>query len=151
MTTSTKSKSTDVTQAKAQAIRGKAQAVREMRELTAGDRTRIRMGKAGTKALSLMVRGISMVAVLMVSYLVAFFMAVKLVPNLMAAVQQGTGVTTSMSIDVVLAGWVVPSVFLVACLFAVLVLAVRWLLKQRRTLLARMDASLFRLDNEDNK
>ena len=112
------------------------------------ERIRIKLGYAGTRTLFNGVRLGLLLFFGLVGYLVAFMIAVRGIPNLMAAVQQGTGVTTKMPADVVIAGWIVPSLFLVATLFVVFLLAMRQLWRLLVRVRDRSERALFSLDED---
>lgn len=102
-----------------------AKAGPKTRDLSREERLRLRLGDKGYRASVFGVRAGLLVVVVLVDYFIAFFLAVRMVPTLMAAVQQGTGVTTDMPIEVVIAGWIVPCLFLVAVLFVAGLFAMR--------------------------
>lgn len=109
---------------------------------SAATRMQIRFGDRGVGFLAGLVLVVSVIVVGLLDYLLAFFLAVQAVPNLMAAVQQGTGVTMDMPINVIIAGWIVPSLFLVAVMFAAALLAMRWLWRRAMTLHRKVKSAL---------
>jgi hypothetical protein len=90
--------------------------------------------------LSVIVTVLIAAAVLLIDYVVAIYTAVSIVPNIAAMIQQATGVTTGMSFDVVVAGWLLPVIFLTALIFAAEVFLMRALWRASR----RVNTSLKR-------
>lgn len=92
---------------------------------TFAQRLNLRLGKTGSKGLVKGLFLLMLVVVGLLDYLLVFFLAVSAVPNMMAAVQQGTGVNSTMAMEVVVAGWIVPSLFIVGMMFVLALLVMR--------------------------
>lgn len=95
-------------------------------------RLRARTGVGFRKMLLTMWAALLAIAVIMVSYVLAMFVAVRLVPNAISSVQQGTGITTEMPLELVLAAWAAPSGFLVLLLLVLTVTIIRWITAQAK-------------------
>lgn len=115
---------------------------------TLGDRLYLRLGLFGTRALHRVASFALMALVLLADYLIVLFTAVNVLPNVAAFIQQGTGVTLEMRVDAVIAGWLLPVLFIAAAILVGEVFLMRRLWRAARNLLARMGRSLFRLHEE---
>ena len=116
--------------------------------LTLGDRVYLKFGWPMVKSLHVLATVLLFGLVLLVDYLLVLFTAVSVLPNIAALIQKGTGVTVDMRIDAVIAGWLIPVLFIVA---AVLVGEVFLMRRLWRFAAGRRDALagwLFRLEDE---
>ena len=77
-----------------------------------------------------------------VSYIVAVFLASEAVPRIAALVQNTSGVSLDQSVDLVVAHWLLPVVFLSAAMFAVMFVALRSLWRFQRRWAWHLDAVL---------
>jgi len=104
---------------------------------TADNRTvpRVLRGKLGPVSIVAAVQAASLVTVLALYYVIAFFAAVQVVPLTMGFVKSGTGVTLDMPMETVISLWIVPALFLVALIFVVVLITMRaiWRLRTRVT------------------
>jgi hypothetical protein len=114
---------------------------------TFGDRVFLKFGPQGTRAIYLFVAFLLLVLVLFVDYLLVLFTAVNVVPNIAVLVQQGTGITPDMRIDAVIAGWLLPVLFIVAAVLVGEVFMMRRLWRFARGFIQSMRRSLFRVDD----
>jgi hypothetical protein len=98
-----------------------------------GGRIRARMGESGARTVLTAVRTGLMAASSLASYVVAMFAAVTVVPNLFAMVSAGTGVGPGSPLEMQLAHWLAPSLFLIGLVFVLVVVVVRslWLAQRR--------------------
>ena len=103
---------------------------------------RSRLGPTGIKAFSKAVRTAMIVGNVFVSYIVAVFLASEAVPRIAALVQNTSGVSLDQSVDLVVAHWLLPVVFLSAAMFAVMFVALRSLWRFQRRWAWRLDAAL---------
>jgi hypothetical protein len=96
-------------------------------------KTRGLRGKAAPIGIVLATKAFTLVALLAVYYVIAFFTAVRVVPMVMGFVKSGTGVTLDMPVETVLSVWIVPALFLVALVFVLVLVAMRaiWRLRAR--------------------
>lgn len=76
----------------------------------------LKFGRSGAKLIHRLSAVALRTAVLFFDYLLVLFTAVNVLPNVAALVQQGTGVSVDMRIDVVLAGWLIPVIFIAAAI-----------------------------------
>ncbi|MEO3931459.1 hypothetical protein WMO79_01410 [Micrococcaceae bacterium Sec7.4] len=116
--------------------------------LTLGDRVYLKFGWPMVRSLHVVAKALVFGLVLLVDYLLVLFTAVSAVPNIAALIQKGTGVTVDMRIDAVIAGWLIPVLFIVA---AVLVGEIFLMRRMWRFAGARLDSLagwLFRLEHE---
>jgi hypothetical protein len=86
--------------------------------------------------------------VLFADYLIVLFTAVNVLPNIAALIQQGTGVTLNARIDAVIAGWLIPVLFIVAAVFVAEIFLMRQLWRSTIKLTRNMGRSLFRLADQ---
>jgi hypothetical protein len=84
--------------------------------LTVADRLYLRFGYPAVRGLHLLATVLGFGLVLVIDYLIVLFTAVNVLPNIAALVQKGTGITVDMRIDAVIAGWLIPVLFIVAAL-----------------------------------
>lgn len=103
---------------------------------------RSRLGPTGIRAFSKAVRTAMIVGNAFVSYVVAVFLASEAVPRIAALVQNTSGVSLDQSVDLVVAHWLLPVVFLSAAMFAVMFVALRSLWRFQRRWAWRLDAVL---------
>lgn len=90
-------------------------------------------GKAAPVLIVVATKAFTLLAMLVVYYLIAFFAAIRVVPLTMGFVKSGSGVTLDMPIETVLSVWIVPALFLVALVFALVLVTMRtlWRLRTR--------------------
>lgn len=94
--------------------------------------------KAGPLATVLAVKTASLVVFVFAVYIIAMFLAVRVVPLVMGFVKAGTGVTESTPWDTTLMVWIGPSVVLIALITVGTVYLVRWLWKLRTRVVDRV-------------
>lgn len=119
--------------------------------LTPADRVFLKFGRPGAKLVHQLIAVLLGTAVLFFDYLLVMYTAVSVLPNIAALLQQGTGVTLEMRPDTVIAGWLVPLLFLTAVVLVAEVFLMRRLWRWTRDLSRRVGASLFRLDDKTEK
>jgi hypothetical protein len=100
-------------------------------------------GKVRPVVAVLATKTASLVALLLVYYVVVFFLAIRVVPLVFGFVKSGSGVTMDMPFETILSVWIAPSVFLLATLFAVMLIACRALWRARRRLVESVSAWAF--------
>jgi uncharacterized membrane protein len=98
-----------------------------------GTRIRARVGESGARSVLAAVRAGLVVASGLVSYVLAMFVAVTVVPNLFVVVSTGTGVGPSSPLELQLVHWLAPSLFLIGLVFVLVLVVVRslWLAQRR--------------------
>jgi hypothetical protein len=96
-------------------------------------KSRLLRGKVAPIGVVVATKALSLVLVLVLYYVIAFFAAVRVVPLTMGFVKSGTGVTLDMPLETVLSVWIVPALFLVALIFALVLVTLRaiWRLRIR--------------------
>jgi hypothetical protein len=116
---------------------------------TAGERPapRVLRGKLGPVTVVAAVHAATMVAVLALFYVIAFFTSVQVVPLTMGFVKSGTGVTLDMPMETVISVWIVPALFLVALLFVLMVLTMRAIWRLRVVVVTRVSLWAFGEDD----
>lgn len=112
------------------------------RELTRGESIRMRWGAGGAKGLYVAGRAGLWVLSGAAIYLLAMYVSVKMVPNVMVMVQRGTGIPSDADLPLLLAGWIVPSVFLLGLLFALTVTVMRGIWRWQRRQALKLRGSL---------
>jgi small neutral amino acid transporter SnatA (MarC family) len=118
---------------------------------TFGDRVFLKFGPQGTRAIYLFMAFLLLALVFFVDYLLVLFTAVNVVPNIAVLIQQGTGVTPEMRIDAVIAGWLLPVLFIVAAVLVGEIFMMRRLGRFARGVRQTMRRSLFRLMAEEKQ
>jgi hypothetical protein len=116
--------------------------------LTLGDRVYLKFGWPMVKSLHVAATALVFGLVLFVDYLLVLFTAVNVLPNIAALIQQGTGVTVEMRIDTVIAGWLIPVLFIVAAVLVGEIFLMRRLWRFAAGRLKALGGWLFRLENE---
>lgn len=116
--------------------------------LTLGDRVYLKFGWPMVKALHVLATVLLFGLVLLVDYLLVLFTAVSVVPNIGALIQKGTGVTPDMRIDAVIAGWLLPVLFIVAAVLVGEIFLMRRLWRFAAARLNSLAGWLFRLEAE---
>ncbi len=106
--------------------------------MTKNDRETAEAKKAGRVALVVFARVASALGLVIAYYVIAFFSAVQLVPLTMGFVKSGTGVTMDMPVETVVAVWIAPSLFLIALLFALVLVTMRALYRGRKRVITRI-------------
>jgi hypothetical protein len=116
---------------------------------TARDRTipRVLRGKVGPVAVVAAVHAATLVAVLALFYVIAFFAAVQVVPLTMGFVKSGTGVTLDMPMETVISVWIVPALFLVSLLFVLVLITMRAIWRLRVVVVTRVSRWAFGEDD----
>ena len=112
---------------------------------TFGDRIYLRFGRFGTSAIHRLVSAALLGLVLLADYLIVLFTAVNVLPNIAVLIQHGTGVTLEARIDAVIAGWLIPVLFIAAAVLVAEVFLMRKLWRSATGLNRRLRRSLFRL------
>ncbi|MCB5280371.1 hypothetical protein [Arthrobacter sp. ES1] len=116
--------------------------------LTLGDRVYLKFGWPMVKSLHVLATVLLFGLVLFVDYLLVLFTAVNVLPNIAALVQKGTGMTVDMRIDAVIAGWLIPVLFIVAAVLVGEIVLMRRLWRFASGRLDALAGSLFRLEDE---
>jgi hypothetical protein len=111
-------------------------------------KTRSLWGKAAPKGVVLATKAATLVALLVIYYVIVFFAAIQVVPLIMGFVKSGTGVTLDMPLETVLSAWIVPALFLVALFFALVLVTIRALWRFRARVIRSVTHWVF---NEDNR
>lgn len=108
-----------------------------------GEWVLLKFGRTGAKLIHRLSAVALRAAVLFFDYLLVLFTAVSVLPNVGALVQQGTGVTVDLRMDAVLAGWLIPVVFIAAAILVgeVFLMGRVWRFASR--LIRKMDLALF--------
>lgn len=119
------------------------------KDFTFGDRLYLKFGRFGTRVIHRAVAAVLLALVLFLDYLIVLFTAVNVVPNIAALVQQGTGVTMDLRLDAVIAGWLLPTVFIIAAVLIGEIFLMRRLWRFATDVIATMGRSLFRMANEE--
>lgn len=118
------------------------------RPLTLGDRMYLRFGFPVVRGLHLLATVVVYGLALIVDYLLVLFTAVSVLPNIAALIQKGTGVTVDMRIDAVIAGWLIPVLFIVAAVLVGEIFMMRRLWRFASERLFALAGWLFRLEVE---
>lgn len=130
---------------------GKAQArakeAQTSSTLPLGDRIRIRWGAGGAKALYGFIRGVLLVATVLLSWILALFAASNVAPNLMLVISETSGLKADAAFDQVLVSWVAPSLVLILLLTALVIAVVAWLWKTQIKLGAKARRALLGEDS----
>lgn len=116
--------------------------------LTLGDRVYLKFGWPMVKAIHVAATALVFGLVLLADYLLVLFTAVSVVPNIGALIQKGTGVTVDMRIDAVIAGWLLPVLFIVAAVLVGEIFLMRRMWRFAATRLNSLAGWLFRLEAE---
>jgi membrane glycosyltransferase len=92
-------------------------------------------GKAAPLGIVLAAKTAALLATLVIFYVLAFFVAIQVVPLTMGFVKAGSGVTLDMPIETVLSVWIAPALFLIALELVATLVAMRavWRLRRRAT------------------
>lgn len=119
-----------------------------IRPVTLGDRIFLKVGHAGAQVVHLFATLLLFALVLFADYLIVLFTAVNVLPNIAVLIQQGTGVTLDARLDAVIAGWLIPVLFIVAAVLVGEIFLMRrlWLFATNRK--QAMGRSLFRMEAE---
>lgn len=120
-------------------------------QLSLGDRVYLKFGRFGTKVIHRLASVALLALVLFVDYLLVLFTAVNVLPNIAVLIQQGTGVTLDARIDAVIAGWLIPVLFIVAAVLVGEIVVMRRLWRFATGVISRMGHSLFRLAGEEKQ
>ena len=116
--------------------------------LTLADRVYLKFGWPMVKSLHVAATALVFGLVLFLDYLLVIFTAVSVVPNVAVLIQKGTGVSVDMRIDAVIAGWLLPVLFIVAALLVGEVFVMRRLWRFAAGRLKSLAGWLFRLEDE---
>lgn len=94
-------------------------------------RFRVARARIAPAAVVLVTQAVSLLAVGILYYVIAFFAAVRIVPFTLGFVKDGTGVTMDMPFEAVLGLWIAPALFLLALVFWLVVTIMRriWTLR----------------------
>ncbi|OLT27041.1 hypothetical protein BJF83_19510 [Nocardiopsis sp. CNR-923] len=107
-----------------------------------GVRLRARLGESGTRSVLALVRVGLVLGSGLVCYVLAMFAAVTVVPNLFVMVAAGTGVGPTSSLEMQLAHWLAPSVFLIGLVFVLVLVVMRALWRAQLRLAERARRAL---------
>lgn len=107
-----------------------------------GTRIRARLGPSGARSVLMAVRAGLMFVSASAGYVVAMFAAVTVVPNVFLMVAAGTGIGPASPLEMQLAHWLTPSLFLIGLIFVLVLMVVRWLWRVQRRLAAKARHSL---------
>lgn len=110
-----------------------------------GDKVFLKFGRTGTRVIHRVTAAVLLALVVFADYLIVLFTAMNLVPNIAVLVQQATGVTLEARPDAVIAGWLLPVLFIVAMVLVAEVFLLRRLWIAATGLIRRMGRALFRL------
>lgn len=113
------------------------------------DKIRLKLGYFGAKAALRIVSVILLLIMALFIYLLVIFTAVSIIPNIAAFIQQGTGIGIDLRLDVVIAGWLLPTVFVVGMVMVAEVAAFRALWRFTTGIIKKMGVALFRIDEEE--
>jgi len=94
-------------------------------------KSRVLKGKVAPVTIVLVTKAASLTLTGGAFYVLAFFFAIQVVPLTMGFVKAGSGVTMDMPIETILSVWIVPGLFLVALIFALVLLIMRTILRWR--------------------
>lgn len=119
------------------------------KDFTFGDRLYLKFGRFGTRVIHRMTAVVLLALVLFIDYLIVLFTAVNVVPNIAVLVQQGTGVTMDLRLDAVIAGWLLPTVFIIAAVLIGEIFLLRGLWRFVTDVIATLGRSLFRIEDEE--
>lgn len=103
---------------------------------------RIRRSKVAPTTISLIAKLVTLVVVSLFDYVLVTVAAVQGVPMIMAFVQSGTGMTMDMSLEVVLGVWLLPALFFIGMLFALVLAIIRGVWRLRKRILTKLKAAL---------
>lgn len=103
---------------------------------------RIRRSKVAPTTISLIAKLVTLVVVSLFDYVLVTVAAVQGVPMIMAFVQSGTGMTMDMSLEVVLGVWLLPALFFIGMLFALVLAIIRGVWRLRKRILAKLKTAL---------
>jgi hypothetical protein len=92
--------------------------------------------KLGPASLVIGAQVVSLAVTLGLYYVIVFFAAVQVVPLTMGFVKSGTGVELDMALETIISLWIVPALFLVALVFALVLFTIKSIWRLRRRLLA---------------
>lgn len=93
--------------------------------------------------LVLFTKTASLVVFLVACYIIVFFSAIRVVPVILGFVKDGSGITMSMPVETILSVWIAPSLFLIAILFALVIVVIRKLWRLRRRLIEQVSGWAF--------
>jgi len=97
-------------------------------------------GKALPATIVIATKSVTLGLTAFAYYVIAFFAAVRVVPTIMAFVASGSGVTADMQLQTLIAAWIAPSLFLIALLFALVLVTFRAIWRGRRRVVADVSA-----------
>lgn len=118
------------------------------RPFTLGDRMYLRFGYPAVRGLHLLATVLVFGVVLFLDYLLVLFTAVNVLPNIAVLVQNGTGVSVDMRLDAVIAGWLIPVLFIVAAVLVGEIFLMRRLWRFAADRLLALAGWLLRLEVE---
>jgi hypothetical protein len=113
---------------------------------TLADRVYLKFGRFGTTVIHRLVSVALVALVLVADYLLVLFTAVNVLPNIAVLIQQGTGVTLNARLDMVIAGWLIPVLFIVAAVLVAEIFLMRRLWRAATGLSRTLGRALFALD-----
>lgn len=119
------------------------------RPSTVADKIRLKLGYFGAQAVYRMASVALLLILAVFIYLLVIFTAVSIIPNIAAFIQQGTGISIDLRPDVVIAGWLLPTVFVVGMLMVAEVVAFKALWRFTTGIIKKMAVALFRIDEEE--
>ncbi|WP_049576767.1 hypothetical protein [Nocardiopsis sp. SBT366] len=97
-------------------------------------RTRARLGEKGMQSLVVAARAGLIFSTCFAVYVLAMFIAVTVVPNVFLMVATGTGIGPAAPLEMQLAHWLAPSLFLIGLIFVLVLVVARWLWRAQRRL-----------------
>lgn len=115
---------------------------------TSGTRTTGLRSKLKPVGLVLFTKTASLFLFLVVCYVIVFFSAIRVVPLILGFVKAGSGITMSMPVETILSVWIAPSLFLIAILFALVVVLIAKLWRLRRRLIEQVSGWAFGRENK---
>jgi hypothetical protein len=116
--------------------------------LTLADRAYLKFGLPMVRSVHALATVLLFGLVLLADYLIVLFTAVNVLPNIAALVQRGTGVTVDMRIDAVIAGWLLPVLFIIAAVLVGEVFVMRGLWRFAAGRRKALAGWLFRLEHQ---
>lgn len=103
---------------------------------------RIRGSKVAPATILLIARSLTLALVAVFDYILVTVVAVQGVPTIMAFVQNGSGVTMDMPLEVVLGVWILPALVFIGALFALMLTIFRAAWRLRKKLLTKLSSAL---------
>lgn len=97
-----------------------------------GSKSAALRSKVGPVALVLAAKAATLVAFILAALVIIMFSTVRVIPLSVGFVKSVMGVSMDMPVETVIAAWIAPSIFVLAIVFTVVLIALRALWKLRR-------------------